>query len=53
MGNRRKAETDSYEVGILKISWDDIQSGVKSTDFPGRSILSRTEFQQPVNFKKS
>jgi hypothetical protein len=51
MGNRRKAEIDSYEVGIEDfLRWH--SSGVKSTDFPGHSVLSRTEFQQPDQLQK-
>jgi hypothetical protein len=58
MGNRRKAEKYSYEVSTerydiqSRISWYDIQSGVKSSDFSERSVLSRTEFQQPSQIPK-
>jgi hypothetical protein len=38
---------------ILEVSWDCIQSGVKSSDFMGYLILSRTDFQQPGQFQKA
>jgi hypothetical protein len=37
---------------VLEVSRDCIQFGVKSSDFMGHLILSRTEFQQPSRFQK-
>jgi hypothetical protein len=51
MGICQKAEKVGYNVGIEGFRYG-IQIGVKSSDSLGRSILPRTEFQQPRQLPK-